>query len=38
LARQFIDLSGKAAQLMGQYCDEVFFCSAGLMLQMKQEK
>ena len=38
LARQFIDLSGKAAQLMGQYCDEVFFCSAGLMLQMKQKK
>jgi adenosylcobinamide kinase/adenosylcobinamide-phosphate guanylyltransferase len=35
LARQFIDLSGKASQIMGQYCDEVFFCSAGLMLKMK---
>jgi len=35
LARQFIDLSGKAAQLMGQHCDKVFFCSAGLMLAMK---
>jgi len=35
LARQFVDLSGKAAQLMGRYCDHVFFCSAGLMLSMK---
>ncbi len=35
LARQFIDLSGKAAQLMGQHCERVFFCSAGLKLQMK---
>jgi adenosylcobinamide kinase/adenosylcobinamide-phosphate guanylyltransferase len=35
LARQFADLSGKAAQLMGQYCDKVFFCSAGLMLALK---
>ena len=35
LARQFVDLSGKAAQIMGQYCNEVFFCSAGLKIQMK---
>ena len=35
LARQFVDLSGKASQLMGQYCDEVFFCSAGLKMRMK---
>ncbi len=35
LARQFVDLSGKSAQLMGQYCDEVFFCSAGLQMRMK---
>lgn len=35
LARQFIDLSGKAAQLMGQHCDQVFFCSAGLKMSMK---
>ncbi|MDO9047205.1 MAG: bifunctional adenosylcobinamide kinase/adenosylcobinamide-phosphate guanylyltransferase [Methylobacter sp.] len=35
LARQFVDLSGKAAQLMGQHCDRVFFCSAGLKIKMK---
>ena len=35
LARQFIDLSGKAGQLMGHYCEEVFFCSSGLKLKMK---
>lgn len=35
LARQFVDLSGKAAQLMGQYCERVFFCSAGLKMPMK---
>ncbi len=34
-ARRFVDLSGKAAQLMGQYCNEVFFCSAGLKMRMK---
>jgi adenosylcobinamide kinase/adenosylcobinamide-phosphate guanylyltransferase len=35
LARQFIDLSGRAGQLMGQYCDQVFLCSAGLKILMK---
>ncbi|MGZ5060199.1 MAG: bifunctional adenosylcobinamide kinase/adenosylcobinamide-phosphate guanylyltransferase [Methylobacter sp.] len=35
LARQFVDLSGKAAQLMGRHCDHVFFCSAGLKIKMK---
>jgi adenosylcobinamide kinase/adenosylcobinamide-phosphate guanylyltransferase len=35
LARQFVDLSGKAAQIMAQYCNEVFFCSAGLKVRMK---
>ena len=35
LARQFVDLSGKAAQLLADSCDKVFFCSAGLRLQMK---
>jgi len=35
LARQFVDLSGKAAQLMGMYCDEVFFCTSGLKMRMK---
>lgn len=34
-ARQFVDLSGKAAQLLGQHCEQVFFCSAGLKMQMK---
>lgn len=35
LARQFVDLSGRAAQLMGQHCEQVFFCSAGLKVPMK---
>lgn len=35
LARRFVDLSGKAAQLMGRYCDRVFFCSAGCKIAMK---
>lgn len=35
LARQFVDLSGKAAQMMAAACDRVYFCSAGLSLQMK---
>ena len=35
LARQFVDLSGKAAQIMARYCDQVYWCSAGLKLPMK---
>lgn len=35
LARRFVDLSGKAAQMMGEYCDKVYFCSCGIKLQMK---
>jgi adenosylcobinamide kinase/adenosylcobinamide-phosphate guanylyltransferase len=35
LARRFADLSGKASQLIGQHCDRVFFCSAGLTIPMK---
>ncbi|MGB4497864.1 MAG: bifunctional adenosylcobinamide kinase/adenosylcobinamide-phosphate guanylyltransferase [Methylococcaceae bacterium] len=35
LARQFVDLSGKAAQLMAKHCEQVYFCSAGLALKMK---
>jgi len=35
LARRFVDLSGKAAQLIGEYCDQVFFCCAGLKMPMK---
>jgi adenosylcobinamide kinase/adenosylcobinamide-phosphate guanylyltransferase len=37
LARKFVDLSGKAAQLMVQHCEQVYFCSAGLALKMKDE-
>ncbi|WAK02292.1 bifunctional adenosylcobinamide kinase/adenosylcobinamide-phosphate guanylyltransferase [Methylobacter sp. YRD-M1] len=35
LARRFADLSGKAAQLIGEHCERVFFCSAGLTIPMK---
>lgn len=35
LARQFVDLSGKAAQLIARHCQQVFFCSAGLKIAMK---
>ncbi len=35
LARQFVDLSGRAGQLLGHYCDEVYFCAAGLFIRMK---
>ncbi|NOS74006.1 MAG: bifunctional adenosylcobinamide kinase/adenosylcobinamide-phosphate guanylyltransferase [Methyloglobulus sp.] len=35
LARQYVDLSGKAAQLLGQGCDKVFFCCAGLVMELK---
>jgi adenosylcobinamide kinase/adenosylcobinamide-phosphate guanylyltransferase len=35
MARQFVDLSGKAAQLMTQRCDKVFYCIAGLTLTLK---
>ena len=35
LARRFVDLSGKASQMMAKNCEEVFFCSAGLKLKMK---
>ena len=36
LARQFVDLSGKASQLIAQHCEHVYFCSAGLALRMNQ--
>lgn len=35
LARQFVDLSGRAGQSIAQHCDQVYFCSAGLALKMK---
>lgn len=35
LARQFVDVSGKAAQLLAAQCDKVFYCCAGLALTLK---
>ncbi|GMT48950.1 MAG: adenosylcobinamide kinase/adenosylcobinamide phosphate guanyltransferase [bacterium] len=35
LARRFTDLSGKVAQMLGQSCDQLYFCVAGLTLRMK---
>lgn len=35
LARKYVDISGKAAQLLGEKCDQVFFCCAGLKLRLK---
>lgn len=35
LARHYIDLSGKIAQLLASQCERVFFCCAGLSLQLK---
>jgi adenosylcobinamide kinase / adenosylcobinamide-phosphate guanylyltransferase len=35
LARKYVDFSGKAAQLLGEQCDQVFFCCAGLSVRLK---
>jgi adenosylcobinamide kinase / adenosylcobinamide-phosphate guanylyltransferase len=35
LARQYVDISGKAAQLLASQCEQVFFCCAGLQLRLK---
>ena len=35
LARHYVDLSGKCAQLLAQQADQVFFCCAGLSCQIK---
>jgi adenosylcobinamide kinase / adenosylcobinamide-phosphate guanylyltransferase len=35
LARQYVDLSGKVGQLLGEQCDQVFFCCAGLSVRLK---
>jgi len=35
LARRFVNISGAVSQLLGESCDEVYFCTAGLSLQMK---
>jgi adenosylcobinamide kinase/adenosylcobinamide-phosphate guanylyltransferase len=35
LARKFADLSGRIAQQLGEVCDEVNLCSAGILVQIK---
>ena len=35
LAREYLDLSGKISQQLGESCQEVFFCIAGLKQQLK---
>lgn len=35
LAREFIDISGRASQLVAAASDEVYFCSVGLSVRMK---
>ncbi len=35
LARQYVDLSGKVAQLLAAQCNQVYFCTAGLKMQLK---
>ncbi|MEQ1543975.1 bifunctional adenosylcobinamide kinase/adenosylcobinamide-phosphate guanylyltransferase [Methyloglobulus sp.] len=35
LARQYVDLSGKVGQLLGERCEQVFFCCAGLSIPLK---
>jgi adenosylcobinamide kinase / adenosylcobinamide-phosphate guanylyltransferase len=35
LVRKYVDLSGKAAQLLGEQCEQVFFCCAGLKMRLK---
>ena len=35
LAREFADLSGRIAQQLGEACDEVNLCVAGILLKIK---
>ena len=35
LARKFADLSGRIAQQLGEVCDEVNLCAAGILVQIK---
>jgi adenosylcobinamide kinase / adenosylcobinamide-phosphate guanylyltransferase len=35
LAREFIDISGRASQIVAAACDEVYLCAVGLALRMK---
>ena len=34
-ARKFVDLSGRIAQQLGEFCDEVNLCAAGILVQIK---
>ncbi len=38
LAREYIDISGKVSQLLGQHCDSVFHCIAGIATQIKGKR
>ena len=35
LAREFADFSGRIAQRLGEVCDEVNLCAAGILVQIK---
>jgi len=38
LAREYIDISGKISQLLGEHCDKVFHVIAGISTQIKEKK
>ncbi len=38
LAREYIDISGKTSQLLGEHCDKVFHVIAGIPTQIKGKK
>ena len=35
LARKFADLSGRVSQIIGESCNEVFLCVAGILVKIK---
>lgn len=35
LARKFLDLSGRVSQILGESCNEVFLCVAGILVKIK---
>ncbi len=35
LSREFVNISGRVSQLLGEYCEEVYFCIAGLVQKIK---
>lgn len=38
LAREYVDISGRISQLLGQHCDRVFHVIAGISTQIKGKK